>query len=234
MVFLTAWQCYATYQGWMKERAVQKYDYLRIEETTIDMLRMISAIIQYSTDGWLPTNNDEFFSERTATLISRNLNIQMQAPVFPGKTWMAWMLYESDRTKKELDDYVNMSRTSLDAEVFQAIVNFNGSFLLFIPRHEVSLRNHISVPSGEKVQFPPVLCPNDCSPSMLKSLHLLRNLYEVIIERTGSKPFTMPRKIEQLGSARYTLEDLQNWKTTTRGVQFGFSLDPNNSVERRK
>ena len=86
MVFLTAWRSYDTYQGWKKERAVQSYDYSRIEKTTRDMFHMISAMIQNASDGWLPSNDDEFFSERTATLISRNLNIQKQAPVFPTRT----------------------------------------------------------------------------------------------------------------------------------------------------
>lgn len=231
MIFLTAYQSYGTYQSWKKDRAVQKYDYSRLEKITRDMFNMISAMIQYASDGWLPSNDDEFFSERTAIIISRNLNIQTKAPVYSERNWLEWMLVEADHAHKEFNDYITVSRSSLDAELFQSLIDFNSSFFVFYPRHEMSLRKHLA---KEKVQFPPILCPNDCTPSVFESLSCLRHLYGIIQGHTGTKPFPMPRKLPSLGSSRYTDEDLQKWKATTTGRQLGFSLEPRTSTPKQK
>ena len=171
----------------------------------------MSQIVVQATDKWLPTNDDEFFSARTSNLICNRLNTEARAPVVPHRSWLTWIGERTGKIEKELDLALLEHAWALDADLLLAIVKVKKSYLIWIPRGMVNVRNW---DRRQGYQRPPLLCPG-LEHQIEESLSELRSLYNQLWRITEAKRFPMPIKGHNLknriGKARFSGEDLAKW-----------------------
>jgi hypothetical protein len=190
--------------------ALQEHAYKELETSTRSLLSLVSQIIVYSSDGWLPSSEDEFFSSHTVTLVCSHLNIEARAPVLPDRDWLTWIVQQ---TKEAQDQYISVLSAHgslLDHELIRALTSVRDSSFLTYPSQRVSLQ---VIDRQKGWQRPPLLCygAKEITDKFLSQLH---TLYTVLWSRTGSKPYPMPSKSHlenQLGKSRFSPDDLAQW-----------------------
>lgn len=210
MVFMAGWQSYASYEQWKTQRTVEKYAYSRLESATRNILGLTQQIIFQATDGWLPSTEEEFFSQHTASLFCHYLNIDKPAPVAPDRNWLVWIHQQTKEAQDEFSSVLGSYAPLLDDELLRAAIDFRQSFILAFPAKWVSLRQDDAQKGHQR---PPFLCYG-LENEMQKSLSQMRLFYHILWKRTGSKPFPLTMKTSQtalIGSARFTDEDLRQW-----------------------
>ncbi len=126
MVFLAGWQGYASYQHWKTQRAVEKYAYSRLESATRNVLGLTQQIILQASDGWLPATDGEFFSEHTASLVCRYLNVDKTAPVVPDRTWLVWIYQQTKEAQDEISNVLGSYAPVLDDQLLNSAIEFKG------------------------------------------------------------------------------------------------------------
>jgi hypothetical protein len=207
----------ATISAWnssLARLALQEHAYKELETSTRSLVGLVSQIIVYSSDGWLPSSENEFFSSRTALLVCSYLNIDAPAPVLPDRNWLTWI---AERTKEAHDQYTSVLSAHgslLDQEIIRALTPVIGSYVLKRLPSDQSAGKIVDRQKGW--QRPPLLCPGGGDEMMEKFLSQLRTLDTVLRNRTGSKPYPMPSKSHnlqnRLGKSRFSPDDLAQWR----------------------
>jgi hypothetical protein len=210
MACLAAWQAYVSYGQWRTQQLVEKYAYSRLESATRNMLHLTHQIVIQASDGWLPSTDEEFFSEHTASLICRYLNIEKRAPVAPDRSWLVWIHQQTKEAQDEISTVLDSYAPALDDQLLQSAIDFKKSFMFTFPALRIAIRKNDAQKGHQR---PPLLC-HGLEAQMQKSLSEMRRLYEVLWKRTGSKRFSLTDRKSQMaliGSARFTDEDLKRW-----------------------
>jgi hypothetical protein len=86
----------------MTATAIEELTYKELSQHTFRFLSRISEMILYASDGWLPTNQTEFFSRRSVELICLELNPYALPIVEPRTTWSQLFAEETQRYKESL------------------------------------------------------------------------------------------------------------------------------------
>ncbi len=210
------WQAYKEYTAEETLRERQIIAIKKLSGHTDGFLNIISDIIFKATDGWLPKNEEEFFSAKTADLICRELNIDKAAPIFPEITWRKLIAKETQGYKVALGEIMKGYGTELDAEIVNRISAVEGSILLSYPKNTVSSPK---IDSLLGVKRPPLLCWG-LEPLVADSLKEIFSLYEVIIKTEEDLKivkhrdwlkFPIPHDRYKIGEDRFGPEDLKAW-----------------------
>jgi hypothetical protein len=215
MLALGVWQLYSGYQDWRTRQTLEKFVYSRLVKATYRTMGLVYHMVRQSSDAWVPYTEDDLFSERTAILVCRYLNIEAPAAHISIKpSWLTYLYQETKEYQDEFSAVLSSYSSSLDTELLQAVIDFKQSFLLTYPATEVVSRQ-VRTQMGYQ-QLPPLLCRLN-EMAMKESLGQLRHLYEVIRERAGSHdyftpwPANTPQPTQEPGPARFSDEDLQRW-----------------------
>jgi hypothetical protein len=218
---MIGWNDWSDRQAQQRSREeLQKYVYRDLETATRNLLGLMSSITVAASDGWLPSNEEEFFSTQTERLMCQHLNIEATAPILPERTWLTWI---TEQTKEAQDKYTalfNAHASVLDDELINALTSVKDSWFLKWPSKRVSLAYEDRQRRFQRL--PLLLCvvaENEKEKDL--SIYPLRTLYQVLWRRTGSKPYPMPSEIPHsnyenylkntLGRSRFTSEDHDRW-----------------------
>jgi len=208
-------QTYSSYQDQENKRAILRFAYKRLSDETYKFLHLIDAMIEDATTRWLPSNDDEFFSMRSAELICKRLNIEKPARVTPRRSWLQYLSNEAGRYKDSINGLVNAHGPQLDRVLTESLSTVERSFLVIWPAQYYNARRNPEL----KLPSPPVLCPGpDFQPEVKKSLDELKTLYFVL--NVGLQDLGMPRlqlaltpQTTKLGQYRFEQVDLETWKS---------------------
>ena len=208
----------ASASAWRNSRArlaLQEYTYAELQSSTGSLLGLISQIIVYASDGWLPSNQNEIFSAQVATLVCWHLNIEARAPVFPQRDWLTWIAQETKAAHAHYTAILSAHASSMDEELIRVVRSARDSFFLKHPSQWVVIRRD---DQQLGYQRPSLLCPG-LESLVEQSLSHLATLYHVLWSRTGSKPYPTPTEgrnpnnlRNELGRARFSAEDLARWE----------------------
>lgn len=203
-------QSYDAYNQFKSKKIVDRYAYSRIENLSRKIIYLIRSINFESTDGWIPNNDDDFFSLKTAKNICVNLNVEKNAPVIPSQNWISWIDVNIKQANNEISDILSLYSANLDSELIKYLIEFKSSFLLTYTQQRAAWFFYEKSMGIESM--PPVFCYGFES-KMEDSLSNLRKLYEISNRYTKNRHFLYDNG-EYKGSisiSRYSNEDLENW-----------------------
>src|SRR5262245_39332980 len=128
---LAVWQSYSSYQDWKTKETVEKYVFSRLVKATYRTMGLVYDMVRQSSDTLVPYTEDDLFSERTAILVCRYLNIEAPAAHISIKpSWLTYLYQETKEYQDEFSAVLSSYSSSLDTELLQAVINFKQSFLL--------------------------------------------------------------------------------------------------------
>ncbi len=173
-------------------------------------------MIFYGSDGWLPTNEKVFFSQRTANLICHVLNIDIPLPTFEGPARQN-IAYIAKQFRDTLTQALSESCEGLEIDTLQKLYaveskSFLITIMLYAPITQQFTNQH-------KLEVAPLLCWG-LEPSIEKSLYDLMALTKEIKKEEKRLGITKKREWlvfqkdhSHLGDNRFTPEALKEWQT---------------------
>jgi hypothetical protein len=87
-------------------------------------------MVFYGSDGWLPSNEEDFFSRRSVDVICSHLNLDATAPVLPDRPWRSWIAQSANEYRKSLNGVIQSHAQSLDSALIKMITEVMNSPLL--------------------------------------------------------------------------------------------------------
>jgi hypothetical protein len=87
LVLTISWNVNFLRSSQMTATAIEELIYKELSQHIFRLLSHISEMILYASDGWLPTNQNEFFSSRNDELICLGLNPYELPIIEPRTTW---------------------------------------------------------------------------------------------------------------------------------------------------
>ena len=211
-VILGLFQSYESYKTYKINQSVKRYVYSKLENSSKELIILIRSINFQSTDGWIPYNDEDFFSYKTADNICNHLNLGKKAPIFPQQDWISYITQITQKIKSELSGIIDSYPAYLDIDTIIAIDEMKSSFILNWPIQRKSLILYEN--SVKKDVMPPVMCFG-FEKNMEKSLQSLRHLYDLSIKKTEKKHFQHDNGEykNSTGIARFSEDELEKWVT---------------------
>jgi hypothetical protein len=194
--------------------AVQAHVYERLTQKTHHFLGLISNMIEDATDGWLPANESEFFSQRSGQLICRELNVDGPARVSPPQPWSHWFPQNIRDYKAMLAELIKAHSPQLDTALIAAMSKVEGSLALsFITQWQP-----IRKTDDFARRYPPLLCYGEGFLDLfMQDFGSLRMLFSEARKGArkfgvGTTGFPLPTQTPILGRNRFTPEQLTKWQ----------------------
>jgi hypothetical protein len=148
---VSTWNATQQYSSQSATAQVQTHVYDKLSLHTHRFLGGIADMIVYSTDGWLPNDESEFFSRRSVDLICHELNADALARVIPKRLWYVWFAETTQEYKNVLGDLLS----NYSSRLIRAISDVERSTLLIVPIQWGQVR---SIAQKRGWQYPPLLC----------------------------------------------------------------------------
>lgn len=178
LIFLpSGWQAYNAYQTQRTNRELQEHLTKKLSGKTNSFLTLIRDMIFYSSDGWMPKTETDFFSSKSVDLICNHLNIDATAPVLPERTWRKWIAKQAKDYKMTLNHVLVESSGALDADLVRKISMVESSPLLSVLPNSAVVLPAIDRKYGWK--RPPLLCPG-AENLVEKELNKIYQLYREV------------------------------------------------------
>jgi hypothetical protein len=195
---------------------IQEHVYQRLFRESYGFIALISNILEEASDGWLPTNESEFFSRRSVSMFCRELNTDGPARVSPPQPWATWFPRRMQEYKATLAELIKAHGPQLDTALLNAMSKVERSNTFsFIPQLQILRKTDKTTAMRN---YPPLFCYGDGSiDSTLKDFADIRTLYSKIIEGANTfgirtAPFPLPQRNANLGKNRFTQEQLTEWQ----------------------
>jgi hypothetical protein len=127
----------ATYDQLSSQRtseAIQSVAYENLSLSTSQFRTMISRMITEASDGWLPANEDEYFSRASVDLVCRRLNALGRPDVAKRQIpWYELFAQSVQEYKNTLNDVLGKYSLQLPHDLILAIREVETSTLLWLP-----------------------------------------------------------------------------------------------------
>lgn len=207
------WQAYHQYSSQRTLIEIEAHVYEKLSLHTSRFLGVVSSMILRSSDGWLPSNEDEFFSRRSVDFICSGLNINASAPFIPKQSWLQVIVVTTQDYHNVLDSILRDYASQLNGGLVRAVSAVERSMLLTFPRQRMELSR---IDQQKGWQRAPLLCYGleELFEESFTNLHVL---YREI--RKGEDKFQLrksedwralplPKDVSQVGVDRFFLQDL--------------------------
>ncbi|MBI2486481.1 MAG: hypothetical protein HYW01_05905 [Deltaproteobacteria bacterium] len=169
-------------------------------------------MILRSSDGWLPTNEDEFFSCRSVDFICHGLDIDASAPFIPKQNWLQVIVVTTREYHDVLDTILRDYSAQLNGGLVRVVSAVERSMLLTFPRQRIEISR---IDQQKGWQRPPLLCHGleDLFEESFKNLHIL---YKEIqkgedrfhLRKTEQwRALPLPKDVNQVGVDRFVPQD---------------------------
>lgn len=237
VVTVGAWEASRRFYDLQTKYAAQTAVHRRLIRQTNSFLNFISEMIFRASDGWLPKTEEQFFSQRSAELICRELNISRPAPVMPPQLWRDRINIVFRDYQQGMQSIFDQYALVLDAELVQSLDKVATSHLFRIGMSAtLTHRSDLEM----KINRPPLLCWG-LEPLVTESLANLYTLYRFLQSQekdSGFSPnrqwlvFPLQRQKHLLGESRFSPADLKSWREqypSSPGPRFGRG-SPNKGV----
>jgi hypothetical protein len=179
------------YSRIQSQDASRQYAYEQLEQTTKNLLGLISHITVEASDDLVPNSEDDFFSLNTAKLICSYLDLNAKAPILPERTWIQWLSEQTIKAEQEFETVIRTYGADIPSELLQLIVEVKRSVLITFPRKIARLR-HLDI-----VNQPQILGA-DLEKPVEDSLRSIKSLYKQVWKLTESEEFPMPSQSHNL------------------------------------
>jgi hypothetical protein len=200
IVITAGWQAYTVYQQERTKAEISAHAYKSLAYGTQHFLTVVRDMIFYSTDGWLPSSEEEFFSRKTAEVVCGSLNIDASAPILPERPWRQWIVQSAREYKKTLNEVLQYYAQTLPPELVKNISSVANSTLFFgtIPLMEMQVTDR-----KLGVRRAPLLC-NGAESVIAEDLIKLRALYKDIRQDSkNSQILSGPDLFDMVQSKRW-------------------------------
>ena len=196
LVILAVLDASNRYDSKRKGEEIQTVAYERLSLYNSRFLGLLSIMIEEASDGWLPTNEEEFFSRKSVDLICGKLNAQGIAPVIPEQSWSHWFARQSSEYQKNLGIVLGNFSPYLPATTVRELAAVEGSlFLSLIPQLQAGIRQQTLPPS-------PFLCHGLEKPFAESFAYLAALTKEIkkgekdfnLIKTQGWRQFPLPQR----------------------------------------
>lgn len=215
------WQARGDYSDERTKVELQRRVYTKLSGGTNSFLDVLSAMIISSSDGWLPQNEEEFFSPRVARMLCSQLNTKKETDLASHRSFDRWFSESAKRYRQILVSMLAEHSSALDADFVKAISDVERSVLLQIgeQRQDVLVTQQ-RWQEQHGIESPPLLCWG-LDPLVEDSLVSLRQLFMQVEE--GAERFQITRDRDWLkfpdhyerrflGTHRFSPEDLKKWQ----------------------
>lgn len=173
----SGWQAHDTYQREKTDSELKKHLTIKISRQTSSFLVLLRDMIYFSSDGWLPKSEDEFFSLKSADLICNYLNLNNIAPVLPERTWRRWIPQQTSEYKEGLNELLVDFSKIMDADLINRIATAERSPLLGVYTRYLIIQEPIDKKLG--VTRPPLFLPGG-ETNIEKELKMIQRLYQEV------------------------------------------------------
>ena len=192
ILLASAWSGILLYSKSETQNTIRQHAYKQLEDTTRNLLGVISHITIEASDGSVPDSENDFFSSNTAALICNYLDLDAKAPILPERSWIKYLSETTIKVEKDYDDIITKYGAQIPSDLLQSIINVKESFFVTFPRQIENLRHLKMV-----VNQPKILCPG-LDKNVEDSLSCIESLYKQIWQITGSKEYPMPAREHNL------------------------------------
>ncbi len=181
------WQIHERKQSDARVKLVSEYIDREVGIAVAQYLDLLQKMTFYGSDGWLPANEEEFFSEKTAEILAHHVNIDERAPVLPSVTWRAEVHLRGTALRKMVSDLLLRNTEYLETEMVVALRKCVEMHVLSGAGSHVD-RLHLlaAVAKPESPQPSSVWLPWPNGPEMLSSdLEVLQEIVGVLRKSKG-------------------------------------------------
>lgn len=171
--------------------AIQAYVYNRLSSATYSYVSGLGRMIAQASEGWLPSNKEEFFSKKSVDLICRWLNAEGNAPVYPSRPWYAWYNDLSKEYEDVLVNSLNAYASRLPPSLIQSLSAVSRSYLIALPK--ILVQTH-QVTKTKGFKPSPMICMAVFDKQMEAAF---AHLFELVIHLDkAEKKFNLPLRME--------------------------------------
>ncbi|MBC2717776.1 MAG: hypothetical protein HF978_20935 [Desulfobacteraceae bacterium] len=182
----SGWQAHDTYQREKTESELRKHLTIKISRQTRGFLVLVRDMIYFSSDGWLPKTEDEFFSFTSADLICNHLNLDKIAPVLPERTWRRWIPKKTAEYKESLNKLLTDYSKIMGADLIEKIATAERSSFLGVYTRYLIVLEPIDKKLG--VKRPPLFLPGG-EKSFEKELKIIQSMYHAVRDLEKNSDF---------------------------------------------
>jgi hypothetical protein len=172
----TAWQTYDSYTEERANKQIRSFVCKKLIVADNRFFSVLSDAIYRSSDGWLPINESEFFSERAANQICQRLNLGKFAPVEPEATWRNRLGTSCRDYRNTLNDILANYGSKLEPDLIKAVASAEQTTFLHLSE-QMMLLPQVDREFG--VVRPPLLCWG-LEPKISESLNVFHILHNEI------------------------------------------------------
>lgn len=172
--------------------AIQAYVYEELSLRTSRYLTILGQMIAEASDGWIPSNLEEFFSTKSVNLMCRWLNAEGKAPAYPSEPWYLYFAGNSKAYGNALANVLNSYASRLSPVLIDSVSSVASSALvgltpLLPPTYRVSKE------FGWKPS--PMICAHILDPHYEKAFTQLSALVKQIA--AGEKRFKLLPRMDE-------------------------------------
>ena len=221
---------------------VELYVFEELTRETDKYFDVLSYAIVYGTDGWLPENAKEFFSKKVSNIVSYELNIETEAPVYPKMTWREYIGNKSKSYREVLRNILDSHSSHLDKKLIKTIKAVEQAPLLSIAEQRIQV---YQFDMAKDIHRPPLLCWG-LESLVEDSLNDFHELYIELLKKEAALGINknhewlrFPR--EQLNKfiskSRFDKNSLEEWRKrypNAPGSASTGSFDPNKGPRKSK
>ena len=233
------------YIGIKELRARHEVELYVVEELireTDNYFDVLSYAIVYGTDSWLPETSEDFFSKKVANIISYELNIETEAPIFPKMTWREYIGNRSKSYREVLRNILDSHSSQLDKKLIKTIKTIERAPLLSIAEQRIQIYQFDMV---ENIHRPPLLCWG-LESLVEDSLNDFHYLYLELLKKEtafGIKKnhewlrFPREKLNKFISKSRFDKNNLEEWRKKYCNLPGRFSFgdfDPNKGPPKSK
>jgi hypothetical protein len=130
ILIAAGWQSASQYSQQKTTDALNERTHRDLESSVSSFLLMLGYLNVAASDGRLPANEEDFFSEKTADTICNHLNIQGKSMSLPALPWWQYSGVEAERFSQQISSILTSRASSLSPEIVKVLTRQENSLLV--------------------------------------------------------------------------------------------------------
>ncbi|MBI3662780.1 MAG: hypothetical protein HY234_06995 [Acidobacteria bacterium] len=218
ILVIGTWQAYREYSSGLTKIQLRRRAYQNLVSETAGFASHLSEFVVRSSDGWLPRNDADLFSARTAQMVCSELDITKNAPVIPRTSLLNWALDRNRSFSLAIHRALTEDSAALDAELVRILSKVERTLYLQFAKQRLQL---ISLDQSRNIERPPLMCwgleplaAESFSDFLALIVQLKKQQKTLQLEWPEADWLKFPDHYRQqfLGIGRFSPEDLQKWR----------------------
>lgn len=218
VLLIGTWQAYREYKADLTKSQLRRRAYQLLVYETAGFASHLSELVVRSSDGWLPGNDGELFSARTAHMVCSELDITKNAPIIQRTSLLNWAVDRNRSFSSAIHRALTEDSTALDADMVRILSKVERAFYLEFANNRFQLT---SFDQSHNVLRPPLMCwgleplASESFSNFLALIVKLKSQQKTLeLDWPEADWLSFPDHYRQkfLGIGRFSPEDLQKWR----------------------